>query len=141
MASQGSVLNCLGHNPFPFKTIKCSQDSKKLDSGKRKKGTPTKQIVILFLRTCNRNIKLHRAEFQFIFFYRSSLSGDSTTIFHRPATSLVATGDLATAKFQPCLNKVPPSFLVSPTLLPVAHAIGTMQSSILNLLNRLNILV
>ena len=49
MASHGSVQNCLGFNPFPFKTTKFSWDLEKLDSGKRKKGTPTKQPVILFL--------------------------------------------------------------------------------------------
>ena len=42
-------VQSLGFNPFPFKTTKCSWDSKKLDSGKRKKGSPTKQLVILFL--------------------------------------------------------------------------------------------
>ena len=39
-----------------------------------------------------------------MFFYRSRLLGDSTRIFHRPATFLVPTGNLATAKFQPCIS-------------------------------------
>ena len=36
-------VQSLGFNPFPFKTTKCSWDLKKLDSGKRKKGSPKKE--------------------------------------------------------------------------------------------------